>query len=113
MASLPPYGKRLLKRMRKGHCPKNGINIFTNWKIPKIISDAITFPPDALPTDFDWRFMAGYEIALINTEGCADYKKLKELAILLVRSGVKSVGLIDPDYPLWWFVPKQEVGDPE
>jgi len=106
MASLPPYGKQLKTRMRKGYCPKNGVNIYTNWKIPKIVPDAITFPPDADPTDYDWSFLAGHEISLINSEGYADYEILKKLAVLLVQSGVKSVGLIDREHPLQWFVPE-------
>ena len=38
-----------------------------------------------------------------------DYEKLKALAELLVKSGVKSVGLIDPDHPMHWFIPKRKV----
>ena len=60
----------------------------------------------ALPNDFDWSFLAGHEISLINTESFAEYEKLKELAVLLVQSGAKRVGLIDQDHPLEWFIPE-------
>ena len=46
------------------------------------------------------------EISLINTEGYAAYETLKQLAVLLVQSGVKSVGLIDAEHPLQWFIPE-------
>ena len=33
-------------------------------------------------------------------------EKLKQLAVLLVKSGAMRVGLIDLDHPLQWFVPE-------
>jgi len=68
----------------------------------------VTFPPDADPNEYDWTFLAGQEILLINTEGFAEYEKLKDLAVLLVKSGVKSVGLIDPDHALHWYFPRSK-----
>jgi len=103
---LPPFGKRLNERMRKDHQPTNGINIYTSWDGGRVIPDACTFPPDAQPSDFDWTFLTGQEISLINTNGRADYETLKELAVLLVKSGVRSVGLVDINHPLQWFVPE-------
>jgi len=92
--------------MRSGYQPRNGVNIYTSWNMGKIISHGVTFPPEALPNDFDWSFLAGHEISLINTESFAEYEKLKELAVLLVQSGAKRVGLIDQDHPLEWFIPE-------
>ena len=107
MKPLPPFGKRLKERMRKGCRPTNGVNIYTSWNMGKVISHGVTFPPEASPDEFDWTFLAGQEISLINTESFADYEKLKELAVLLVKSGVKSVGLDDGvEHPLQWYVPK-------
>lgn len=103
---LPPYGKQLKERMRSGYQPKNGVNIYTSWDMGRVIPHGVTFPPDATPNDFDWSFLAGQDISLINTESYADYETLKTLAVLLVKSGVKRVGLIDVDHPLQWFVPK-------
>lgn len=103
---LPPFGKRLKERMRKGHILTNGVNIYTSWNMGRVIPHGVTFPPDALPTDYDWSFLTDQEISLINTEGFAEYEKLKELAVLLVKSGVKSVGLIDVEHPLQWYVPE-------
>jgi len=103
---LPPFGKQLKLRMRKGHMPTNGVNIYTSWNMGRVIPHGVTFPPDALPTDYDWSFLAGQEISLINTEGYADYEILQALAVLLVKSGVKSVGLIDVEHPLQWFLPE-------
>ena len=105
---LPPFGKQLKERMRKGYTPTNGVNIYTSWNMGRVIPHGVTFPPEALPNDFDWSFLAGQEISLINTESYADYETLKELAVLLVKSGVKSVGLIDIDQPLQWYVPEVE-----
>ncbi|MCZ6565211.1 MAG: hypothetical protein O6852_03650 [Gammaproteobacteria bacterium] len=103
---LPPFGKRLKERMRKGFYSTNGVNIYTSWNMGRPYSHCITFPPEASPDDYDWSFLTGQEISLINTNGNADYESLKELAVLLVKSGVKSVGLIDVEYPLQCFVPK-------
>ena len=104
---LPPYGKRLKERMRKGYRPTNGINIYASWENGRVIPDAVTFPPDATPNEFNWTFLAGQEISLINTESLAEYEKLKELAELLIQSGVKSVGLIDLDHSLHWYLPER------
>jgi len=104
---LPPFGKQLKERMRKGYTPTNGVNIYTSWNMGHNYHHGLTFPPEALPNDFDWSFLAGQEITLINTGGYADYEKLKELAVLLVKSGVKCVGLNDGNaHPLQWFIPE-------
>jgi len=106
MKPLPPFGKRLKESIRKGCHPTNGINIYTSWNMSKPLLNAVTFPPDKLPDDYDWSFLAGQEISLINTEGYADYEKLKVLAELLVKSGARSVGLVDFKHPLHWFIPE-------
>ena len=80
---------------------------FASWENGRVIPDAVTFPPDGSPNDHDWTFLAGQEISLINTGGVADYEILKELAELLIQSGVKSVGLIDLEHPLHWYVPER------
>lgn len=108
MKKLPPFGKQLKRKMLSGYRPLNGVNIYTSWDMGKVIPHGMTFPPESNPQDYDWSFLAGQEISLINTGGYADYKTLKELAILLVKSGVKSVGLIDVDHPLQWYVPEPE-----
>ena len=105
MKPLPPYGKKVIRAIKQGQIT-NGVNIFTSWKNGKFFSNALTFPPDAKPENFDWSFLVGQEISLINTEGAADYETLKDLAVLLVKSGVKSVGLIDVEHPLQWFLPE-------
>ena len=105
---LPPFGKQLKERMRKGYRLKNGVNIYTSWNMGKVIPHGLTFPTDALPNDFDWSFLAEQEISLINTEGYADYETLKELSTLLIKSGVKSVGLVDPDHALHWYLPRSK-----
>jgi len=105
MKPLPPFGKRFKERIIKGYQPTNGVNIYTSWKIRSLL-DAVTFPPEANPDDFNWSFLTGQEISLINTNGNADYETLKELAVLLVKSGVKNVGLIDAEHPLQWFEPE-------
>ena len=104
---LPPYGKNLIREISKGKIT-NGINIYTSWKNGKFFSNALTFPPDAQPGDFDWSFLVGQPISLINTEGAGDYETLKDLAVLLVKSGVENVGLIDVEHQLQWFVPEVE-----
>ena len=105
MKPLPPFGKRLKKKMESGWRPKNGVNIYPSWTMGRPWTHCITFPPGALPNEYDWSFLAGQEISLINTESYADYETLKELAVLLVKSGAMCVGLIDLDHPLQWFVP--------
>jgi len=108
---LPPFGKQLKKRMQSGWQPTNGVNVYTSWHMGRGIPHGVTFPPDADPNEYDWSFLAGQEISLINTECYAEYEILKQLAILLVQSGVKNVGLISGDHTLQWFVPetKREV----
>lgn len=108
MRKFPPFGKRLKERMIKGYRPRNGINIYTSWNMGHNHNHGITFPPDSDPNEFDWSFLAGLEISLINTEYYAEYEKLKTLAVLLVKSGVKSVGLIDPDHSLHWYLPRSK-----
>ena len=108
MKKLPPFGKQLKSRMRSGYRPTNGVNIYPSWNMGHNYHHGITFPPDASPDDFAWSFLAGQRISLINTGGYADYEKLKALAILLVESGVKSVGLIDPDHSLHWYLPRSK-----
>lgn len=104
---LPPFGKQLKERMRKGYRPPNGINIYTSWNMGHNHHHGVTFPPDALPDDYNWTFLAGQNISLINTEYYAEYEKLKTLAVLLVKSGVKRVGLDDGiRHPLQWYVPE-------
>ena len=107
MKPLPPYGKKVILAIKENRIT-NGITIFTSWNEPKFVPNSITFPPDAQPGDFDWSFLVGQEISLKNTEGAADYETLKDLAVLLVKSGVKNVGLIDVEHPLEWFVPEVE-----
>ena len=82
------------------------MNIYTSWNMGRVIPHGITFPPEASPDDYDWSFLADQDISLINTESYADYQILKELAVLLVKSGVMRVGLIDLDHPLQWYVPE-------
>jgi len=106
MKPLPPFGKRLKKKMESGWRPKNGVNIYTSWNMGHNYHHGVTFPPEADPHNYDWSFLVGQEISLINTESFAEYEKLKELAILLVKSGVKSVGLIDVEHPLQWYIPE-------
>jgi len=106
MKPLPPFGKRFKKKMESGWQPSNGVQIFTSWNMGRPYPHCITFPPEASPDGYDWSFLAGQEISLINTESYAEYEILKQLALLLVQSGVKCVGLIDSDYPLQWFVPE-------
>jgi len=104
---LPPFGKQLKERMRSGWQPTNGVNVYTSWDMGKVIPHGVTFPPEASPDEYAWSFLVGQEISLINTESYADYEKLKELAVLLVKSGAKSVGLNDGNaHPLLWFVPE-------
>ena len=107
MIKLPPFAKQLKEKMRKGYRPKNGVNIYPSWNMGRVIPHSVTFPPDALPNDFDWSFLTGQRISLINTGGYAKYEKLKDLAVLLVKSGVECVGLIDPDHSLHWYLPKE------
>jgi len=107
MKRLPPFGKKVILAIKESRIT-NGIIIFTSWNEPKFVPNSITFPPDAQPADFDWHFLGGQDISLINTESAADYEKLKDLAVLLVKSGVKHVGLIDAEHPLEWFVPEVE-----
>jgi len=106
---LPPFGKQLKKRMLPGRWPTNGINLYTSWNMGRVIPHGVTFPPEASPDDYDWSFLTGQEISIINTESYADYEILKQLAVLLVQSGVKRVGLIDLDHPLQWFLPEFKV----
>ena len=106
MKPLPPFGKQLKTKMQSGWQPRNGVNIYTSWNMGHNYHHGLTFPPEANPIDFEWTFLAGQEISLINTNGNADYEKLKELAVLLVKSGVKNVGLVDAEYPLQWFIPE-------
>jgi len=103
---LPPFGKRLKERIKKGCQPTYGVNIYTSWNMGRPFPHCITFPPEASPNDFDWTFLAGQEISLINTNGNADYETLKELAVLLVKSGVKNVGLVDAEHPLLRYEPE-------
>ncbi len=103
---LPPFGKQLKERMRKDYRPKNGVNVYTSWTMGSPWPHCLIFPPEASPDEYDWSFLEGQEISLINTESFAEYEKLKELAVLLVKSGVKSVGLIDAEHPLQWYVPE-------
>jgi len=108
MKKLPPFAKRLKAKIQSGYRPTGGINIYASWNMGRVIPDAVTFPPDASPDEFDWNFLAGQRISLINTESYADYEKLKQLAVLLVQSGAKSVGLVDINHPLQWFVPEEK-----
>jgi hypothetical protein len=101
---LPPFGKQLNKRILSGRWPTNGVNIYTSWDMGRVIPHGITFPPEASPDEYDWSFLVGQEISLINTESYADYEVLKQLAVLLVQSGVKCVGLIDINHPIQWFL---------
>jgi len=103
---LPPFGKQLKAKMQSGWQPPNGVNVYTSWVMGHNYHHGITFPPDAHPNDYDWTFLAGQEISLINTESYADYQTLKELAVLLVKSGATRVGLVDVDHPLQWYVPE-------
>lgn len=66
----------------------------------------LTFPPEAAPDEFDWSFLTGLEVTITNTERYAEYDILKNLAVLLVQSGARSVALNDGDHPLQYFVPK-------
>jgi len=108
---LPPFGKQLKDRMRKGYKPRNGVNIYTSWIMGKKFPHAVTFPPETDPKEYNWSFLAGLDISLINTESYADYEKLKQLAVLLVQSGARRVGLIDAEHSIHWFIPeaKREV----
>ena len=103
---FPPFGKKLKERMLKGYQPRNGVNVYTSWDMGRVIPHGVTFPPETDPNEFDWTFLAGQRISLINTGGYAEYETLKELAILLVKSGVMHVGLIDIDHPLQWYIPE-------
>lgn len=108
MKKLPPFGKRLKERMKKGWRPPNGINIYASWHMGCVIPHGVTFPPDADPYDYEWSFLTGQRISLINTGGYAGYEKLKALAVLLVKLGVMHVGLIDPDHALHWYFPRNK-----
>ena len=108
MKKLPPFGKQLKSKMRSGYQPTNGVNIYTSWNMGHNYHHGVTFPPDADPNEYDWSFLAGQEITLTNTGRYAEYEKLKQLAVLLVKSGIKSVGLIDLDHPLQWYVPEEK-----
>ena len=102
---LPPFGKQLKERMRKGYMPSNSVTISTSWYRGRSQLAGITFPPEASPGEFDWSFLAGQDICLFDENLC-DYEKLKSLVVILVISGVKSVGLIVLDHPLQWYVPE-------
>lgn len=101
---LPPFGKQLKAKMQSGWQPPNGINIYVSWDMGRPWPHCLTFPPGAEPGDYSWSFIAGHEISLINTERNISFKTLKNLAVLLVQSGAKSVALIDGDHPLQYFV---------
>lgn len=103
---LPPFGKQLKMKMLQGWQPTNGINIYTSWTMGRAIPHGVTFPPEADPYDYDWSLLAGQDISLINTESYVDYKILKWLAVVLIQSGAKRVGLIDVEHPLQWYVPE-------
>jgi len=56
-----------------------------------------------------WYSLARLSLVMnLLSESYADYEKLKELAVLLVKSGVKSVGLIDAEHALHWFLPRSK-----
>jgi len=95
-----------MRRMKEGYRPKNGVNIYTSWTMGHNYYHGVTFPPDSDPNEYDWIFLVGQVITITNTEGYAEYEKLKRLAVLLVQSGVKSVGLVDPNHPLQWYIPE-------
>ncbi len=108
MKKLPPFSKQLKEKIQSGWQPPNGINIYTSWNMGRPWPHCLTFPPEADPVEFNWDFLTGQEITLTNTGRYAEYEKLKQLAVLLVKSGVKSVGLNDGDHPLQWFVPEMK-----
>lgn len=109
MKPLPPFGKQLKTKMQSGWQPRNGVNIYTSWNMGRPYPHCITFPPEASPDDYDWSFLTGQEITLTNTERYAEYETLKKLAVLLVQSGAKSVGLNDGNaHSLHWFLPRSK-----
>lgn len=103
--SLPPFGNRLHNKLCQGWRPTNGINIYTSWETARGMQHGVCFPPELRPDDFDWRFLRGQDISLINTNSLADYRLLQELAELLIKSGAARVGLVDVDHPLQWYIP--------
>ena len=103
---LPPFGKRLRKKMESGWQPTNGVNIYTSWNMGRPWPHCLTFPPEADPDKYDWSFLTGQEVTITNTERYVEYDILKNLAVLLVQSGVKSVALNDGDHPLEYFMPE-------
>jgi len=111
--TLPPYARQLIQRMKAGYRPTNGVNVYASWDFGRHLldigmKDLIVFPPDADPQSYDWSFFSGQDVSLINSGGHADYDVLKDLAALLVRSGARRVGLIDPLHPLLWFEPARK-----
>jgi hypothetical protein len=105
---LPPYGRRLKDKMLAGWRPTNGVNIFCCWKTARHFLEAVCFPPGADPLQYDWTFLAGQDISLINTSGNCEFEILREVAVLIVQSGAARVGLVDAEHPLEWFVPGTE-----
>jgi len=118
---LPPYGGVLLSKMKNGHMPSNGICIhcgFKAWKrgsnLARVGCDVLVFPSNATPYDFQWYFLAGQDVTVIHSpQGCGalDRNVLETLCCELVLQGAKSVGLVDPEYPLHWFLPEQYRGE--
>jgi len=105
---FPSYGRRMFQRMKTGWHPTNGVNVYTSWRMARCFPHGVCFPPDARPDEFNWTFLAGQDITLINTEGRCDYDTLKKLAVIIIQSGAARVGLVDADHPLEWFVPGKE-----
>lgn len=106
MKKLPPFGKQLKAKIQSDWRPPNGINIYTSWKMGRPWPHCITFPPDSDPSEYNWTFLVGQEITITNTERYAEYNTLKNLAVLLVQSGARSVALNDGDHLLQYFVPE-------
>ncbi len=116
---LPPFGKQLLSRIRNGKRPTNGVNVHCGYHAWERCRDffvagcnCILFPSDATPNQFDWSVLHGFEITVIHNPqepGHIERDVLENLCAEIVRAGAKAVGLVDPEYPLQWFIPEIEV----
>lgn len=100
---LPPNARRLFDLRREGRIPVPGpfghVVVLPDWNM-EVTGAFVVAPPDLDPTDFDFCFVGGLEVAIFTRLG--DVRRpmnswLDDVVVAVMRSDPACVTVIDLD----------------
>lgn len=95
MGKIPPFARQIVGRQPGAseslrlYCGADAWRVGGSWA--RSGYPAVVLPLDAAPGSFDWRFVFGWSVLVIDTRNSTPLDHLRRLGVLLVQAGATRV----------------------